>query len=349
MKRTSYFIPLLLVALIVGLIVMDCRRKPANKEVQPSVTLRGEALGTIYQITAIGSLPDNFGVRLDSLFTLANSSMSIFDQSSLLSRINRGETNVADDHIVHCIEIAQNVSQLSNGAYDITIKPLVEAFGFAGKNPDYTINTDSLLNFVGYEKLSIEGNIIHKSDPRVKIDLNSIAKGYVVDLAAQLVESTGCENYLVDIGGEIYCRGTNPRGERWGVGVETPFEGNFSLTGEHITTIVRVSEVGMATSGNYRNFRTDSEGNKYTHIIDPRTGESTTSSLLSATVLAESCALADAYGTMFIALGLERSREVAEEAGIAALFIYDDGGKMKVYKSKAFEFKIQNSKFKIER
>ena len=134
MKRTNYFIPLLLVALIVGLIVMDCRRKPANKEVQPSVTLRGEALGTIYQITAIGSLPDNFGVRLDSLFTLANSSMSIFDQGSLLSRINRGETNVADDHIVHCIEIAQNVSQLSDGAYDITIKPLVEAFGFAGKN-----------------------------------------------------------------------------------------------------------------------------------------------------------------------------------------------------------------------
>ena len=349
MKSSKLTLPLLLIATVVALIVVDCHRKPTPKVAQPSVTLRGEALGTIYQITAVGSLPDNFGTRLDSLFALANSSMSIFDPNSLLSRINRGETNVADDHIIHCIEIAQNVSQLSDGAYDITIKPLVEAFGFAGKNPDYTINIDSLLNFVGYEKVTTDGNTIHKSDPRVKIDLNSIAKGYIVDLAARLVESTGCENYLVDIGGEIYCRGTNPRGERWGVGIETPFEGNFSLTGEHITTIVRVSEVGMATSGNYRNFRTDSEGNKYTHIINPRTGESTTSSLLSATVLAESCALADAYGTMFIALGLERSFEVAEEAGIAALFIYDDGGKMRVRKSKAFEFKIQNSKFKIER
>ena len=342
MKSSKIIIPLLLAVAVVALIAKDCERNTA-KPAQPSVTLRGEALGTFYQITAIGSLPDNFQQRLDSLFEVANRSMSIFDKSSLLSRINRGETAVADNHIIHCVEIAQKVSQISDGAYDITIKPLVEAFGFAGKHPNYTVNVDSLLQFVGYEKLSVEGNTIRKSDPRVMIDLNSIAKGYTVDLAARLVESTGCESYLVDIGGEIYCRGTNPRGEKWGVGIETPFEGNFSLTGEHITTIVRVSDTGMATSGNYRNFRTDSEGNKYTHIIDPRTGENTTSSLLSATVLAESCTLADAYGTMFIALGLERSREVAERESIAALFIYDEGGKMRVFKSKAFEQRVKSN------
>ncbi|MBO7300025.1 MAG: FAD:protein FMN transferase [Tidjanibacter sp.] len=349
MKRTNYLIPLLLAALIVGLIVMDCRRKPAHKEAQPSVTLRGEALGTFYQVTAVGSLPENFPKRLDSLFDAANASMSIFAEGSLLSRINRGETTTADEHIAYCVRLAQGVSRISDGAYDITIKPLVEAFGFAGKDPNYKVNIDSLLSFVGYEKLSVEGTTIRKSDPRVKIDLNSIAKGYTVDLAAALVESTGCTDYLVDIGGEIFCRGTNPYGEAWGVGIETPFEGNFSLTGEHITTVVRVSEVGMATSGNYRNFRTDSEGNKYTHIINPRTGESTTSSLLSATVLADNCALADAYGTMFISLGKERSFEVAEREQIAALFIYDDGGKMRVHKSSTFESKIQNSKLKTER
>ncbi len=348
MKRTNILLPILLAAAVVALIVVDCRRKPTPKVAQPSVTLRGEALGTFYQVTAVGSLPEDFTARLDSLFVAANASMSIFAPNSLLSRINRGEVTTADEHIVYCVELAQRVSRISDGAYDITIKPLVEAFGFAGKDPNYKINVDSLLAFVGYEKLSVEGLEIRKSDPRVKIDLNSIAKGYTVDLAAALVESTGCTDYLVDIGGEIYCRGTNPYGEAWGVGIETPFEGNFSLTGEHITTVVRVSEVGMATSGNYRNFRTDSEGNKYTHIIDPRTGKNTTSSLLSATVLAESCALADAYGTMFISLGLERSLEVAEREQIAALFIYDDGGKMRVHKSKAFEFKIQNSKFKIE-
>ncbi len=340
MKRTQLFLPLLLAAILVALIVADCRRNPAHKEAQPSVTLRGEALGTLYQVTAVGSLPEEFGERLEELFGVTNSSMSIFAPGSLLSRINRGETNIADEHIAYCITLAQRVSRISDGAYDITIKPLVEAFGFAGKNPDYKVNVDSLLQFVGYEKLSLEGLEIRKADPRVTIDLNSIAKGYIVDLVAKLLEEYGCRDYLVDIGGEIFCRGTNPRGEAWGVGIETPFEGNFSLTGEHITTIVRVSEVGMATSGNYRNFRTDAEGNKYTHIIDPRTGSSTTSSLLSATVVAESCALADAYGTMFIALGLERSREVAEREGIAALFIYDDGGKMRVEKSRAFELRI---------
>lgn len=343
MKRTQLIIPLLLVALIVALIVVDCQRNPARREAQPSVTLRGEALGTLYQITVAGSLPADFQQRLDSLFEVANRSMSIFDPNSLLSRINRGEADEADEHIAHCVAMAQRVSQISDGAYDVTIKPLVEAFGFAGKDPNYKVNVDSLLQFVGYEKLSLVGHKVVKSDPRVKIDLNSIAKGYTVDLAARLVESTGCENYLVDIGGEIFCRGTNAYGEAWGIGIETPFEGNFSLTGEHITTVVRVSEVGMATSGNYRNFRTDTEGNKYTHIIDPRTGASTTSSLLSATVLAESCALADAYGTMFIALGLERSREVAEREGIAALFIYDDNGKMRVSKSRAFEQKVKSN------
>ena len=149
-------------------------------------------------------------------------------------------------------------------------------------------------------------------------------------MVARLVESEGVEDYLVDIGGEIFCRGTNAQGKPWGVGVETPFEGNFSLSGEHITKVLRVSNVGMATSGNYRNFRTDSLGRKYTHIINPRSGTSTTSNLLSATVLAESCALADAYATMFITLGYERSVEVAEANHISALFIYDDNGTMKV-------------------
>lgn len=340
MKRTNLLIIPLLVALIVALIVVDCKRN-TPREAAPHTTLRGEALGTIYQVTAVGSLPEDFRSELDSLFAVSNSSMSIFSPTSLLSRINRGETDLADGHIAHCVELAQRVSTLSDGAYDITIAPLVKAFGFVGKRPDYRPNIDSLLEFVGYRKVELQGNRIIKHDPRVTIDLNSIAKGYTVDLAARLLESHGIENYLVDIGGEIYCRGHNPYGEDWGVGIETPFEGNFSLTGEHLTTIVRVSEVGMATSGNYRNFRTDAEGNKFTHIIDPRTGANTSSSLLSATVVAESCALADAYGTMFIALGLERSREVAEREGIAALFIFDDGGKMKIERTRAWDSKVR--------
>lgn len=336
MKRTNLIIPILGALLLVALMAFDCSRRQAV-EPAPTTTLRGEALGTFYQITVKGSLSEAFPERLDSLLAVINKSMSIFDKESLLSRINRGETDTADEHIIYCIDLAHKVSSISDGAYDITVKPLVEAFGFAGKDPNYRINTDSLLQFVGYEKLSHEGLRIVKADPRVQIDLNSIAKGATVDMVARLVESEGVGDYLVDIGGEIFCRGTNAYGKPWGVGVETPFEGNFSLTGEHVTKVLRVSNVGMATSGNYRNYRTDSLGNKYTHIIDPRTASSTTSNLLSATVLAESCALADAYATMFITLGLERSVEVAEQHGISALFIYDDNGKMKVVE-------IQNSK-----
>lgn len=332
MKRTNPIIPIVAAVLLVVLLVVDCeRRSGSTAEPQPSVTLRGQALGTLYQITVVGSLPDNFQPRLDSLFEAANNSMSIFRPNSLLSRINRDETDLADEHIIYCIELARHASELSSGRYDITIRPLVEAYGFAGKDANYKINRDSLLEFIDYRLLSTDGLRIIKADSRVSIDLNSIAKGATVDMAARLIESTGAENYLVDIGGEIFCRGTNPHGQPWRIGVETPFEGNFSLSGEHISQIISVSEVGMATSGNYRNFRTDSEGNKYTHIINPLTGENTASSLLSATVIAESCALADAYGTMFMSLGLEEAKRVALEENIAALFIYDEGGRMRTF------------------
>lgn len=330
MNRRNYIILALLALLLCGIIAVDCHRSESTTPA-PTTTLRGQALGTFYQVTAKGTLPDNFEARLDSLFAAANSSMSIFDQSSLLSRINRGETDQADPYIAHCIALAQGVSALSDGAYDITIRPLVEAYGFAGKQPNFTPNIDSLLEFVGYEKLSLEGLRIVKADPRVSIDLNSIAKGATVDMVAELVSSVGIDDYLVDIGGEIFCHGTNAHGKEWAVGIETPFEGNFSLTGEHITKVLRVSGVGMATSGNYRNFRTDSLGNKFTHIIDPHTGRNTASNLLSATVVAPSCALADAYGTMFISLGLERAKQVALDNHIAALLIYDDGGKMRIF------------------
>lgn len=334
MKRPRNSILLFLLAVAVVLMVRDCE----SNTTKPTTRFSGRALGTNYNITIVGSVPEEFAERLEELFAEANGSMSIFDESSILSQVNRGERSEIDHHIAHCVGVAQRVSHISGGAYDITIGPLVEALGFAGEDADYEVNIDSLLEFVGYEKIALDGLRLTKSDPRVMIDLNSIAKGYTVDLVAGLIEEYGHRDYLVDIGGEIVCRGENPRGEPWGIGVETPFEGNYSTTGEYITSVVRISEVGMATSGNYRNFRTDSEGNKYTHIIDPRTGQNTLSSLLSATVVAESCTLADAYGTMFMALGLERSREVAERENIAALFIYDDSGQMRVEKSKAWIF-----------
>lgn len=256
------------------------------------------------------------------------SEMSIFDPSSQLSRVNRSECDSLTPAMIYNIRLADSVSRLSGGVYDITILPLVKARGFAGDEQQAEPNIDSLLEFVGYEKISILDGRLVKSDRRVQIDLNSIAKGYTVDLFAEELEQLGVENYLVDIGGELRCRGKNSRGEPWRIGIESPFDGNMS-EGEFIEK--RISMRGerglcaMATSGNYRRYYLDNDGNKIAHTIDPRSGKSSISKLLSATVIARSCALADAYGTMFMAVGSDGAEQLAAKIeNIEVYFIYSN-------------------------
>lgn len=200
------------------------------------------------------------------------------------------------------------------------------------------MNVDSLLRYVGYEKITIREGRLVKQYPEIQIGLNSIAKGYTVDKIARMLEQEGASDYLVNVGGEIFCRGVNPSGERWHIAIDTPYEGNY-LPGASTSTVINVSEAGIATSGNYRNFHTGPDGRKYTHIIDPTTGGNTESNLLSATVVAESCTLADAMATMYMALGLEGSLALlAEHPEFAVLLIYADGnGEMKMHISPAME------------
>jgi thiamine biosynthesis lipoprotein len=235
---------------------------------------------------------------------------------------------------------------LSGGAYDVTIKPLTTAYGFAGKERDYKVNIDSLLQFVGMDKVSIENGRLVKTDERVALDFNSIAKGYTVDLAANELEQMGVENYIVDIGGEVRCKGINKKGVAWRVGVETPFDGNQS-NGEFIQQVISLSNCSMATSGNYRRYYLDDEGRKVAHTIDPRTGQSVISELLSATVIAPTCAEADAYGTMFMALGKEAAIELARrmsEQGVYVYFITSGrGDDFEVYYSSQLESKLSHS------
>lgn len=295
--------------------------KPAEPQIHK---LEGMALGTVWSVTIKGDMPDDMRERIESLLHDAEKSMSIFDPGSLISRLNNNRTDTLDRHIAYCIEAARGVSEMSDGKYDITILPLVEAYGFAAAEQDYRVNVDSLLDFIGYEKIAVRGDRLVKSDPRVRIDLNSVAKGYVVDLVAELIECNGIQDYLVYIGGEIFARGTNKAGEPWTIGIETPVEGNL-VPGSSIERRIAVSGMGVATSGNYRRSHTDSLGRKFTHIIDPTTGRNTVSRLLSATVVAESCTRADALGTMFIALGLEQSLAMLEaDPELAVLLIYSD-------------------------
>ena len=263
-------------------------------------TVDGSMLGTTYHIVAETEMSAEviFGemqrINLDAI-----ASMSIFSPTSLLSRINRNETDSVDIHIARNIELAAKINALTP-RYDITVKPLVDAYGFAAKNRETKPNIDSLVQFVGFSKFSLQGDRIVKSDRRLQIDLNSIAKGYVVDLIAEWLDSKGTENYIVEVGGEIRAKGVNARGIAWRVGVDTPFDNNNS-PGEHQQRIVQISGVALATSGNYRRFYYNEAGERISHTLNPQTGYSQTTSLLSATVIAPRCATADALATAFMA------------------------------------------------
>ena len=300
----------------------------------------GVMLGTTLHITA-----DVQGVSAQELYAAAmeldreaKASMSIFDPGSLLSRLNRNETDSVDRHIAFNLHLADSIGALSDGRYDVTVKPLVEAWGFAGRERVENPNVDSILEFVGREKVRVEGGRLVKDDPRVQLDFNSVAKGYTVDLLAGLVEKYEAENYIVDIGGEVRCRGLNRQGRAWRIGVETPFDGNMS-DGEYLQKRIQMTGGGLATSGNYRRFYLDGEGNKVAHTIDPRTGRSALSRLLSVTVAAPTCAEADALGTMFLAMGADDALAAVERMpGVKAYFILaGDGGEYEEYVSPAME------------
>ena len=300
------------------------------------------ALGTFVQIKCSPAITkDELRDIVRDIDTEAKVSMSIFEQESLISQLNNNECDSLDNHILANLTLAQRYYELSNGYYDVTIKPLTSAWGFASlsekrNNP----NIDSLLEFVGFDKIAITEGRLVKSDNRVQIDLNSIAKGYVVDLVAETLEKRGVESYMVNIGGEIRCKGTNPEGNAWHIGIETPYEGNFEQNS--LEKIIPVSNCAVATSGNYRRYYTSEDGLKVCHTINPKTGYSVLSNLLSATVVAPTCAEADAAATMFMAMGseggaLELAKECEKDYGWSYYFIYADGEGYRVESSARFK------------
>ena len=291
---------------LVLLAVCGCTNRPTYK------TVDGAMLGTTYHIVAeIDMTTEEVYAKMLHINDEANNSMSIFNPQSLLSRINNNATNEADIHILNNIEIARNVNAIS-AQYDITVKPLVDAYGFAAKRREKSPNIDSLLQFVGFSKFRVEGNRIVKQDERLQLDLNSVAKGYVVDMIAEWLESRGCANYIVEVGGEIRSKGVNAKGVAWRVGVDSPHDNNDE-PGKYQQRVVQISGRSLATSGNYRRFYYNDKGERISHTLNPATGRSQTTSLLSATVIAPRCAVADALATMFMASGEEQAKVLAEQ------------------------------------
>lgn len=305
------------------------------------ITVDGTALGTFVQVKCnTTQSPETITTLITEIDSQAKASMSIFDKNSLLSKINRNETEIIDEHIAYNINLARHFSELSGGAYDITIKPLTDAWGFGREHKkELNVNIDSILCFVGYDKFAVDNNRIIKQDSRIELDLNSIAKGYVVDMVAKRLEEMSIEDYMVNIGGEVRCSGKNPRGEMWSIGIETPYDGNMAM--DSFEKIIYLNNAAIATSGNYRRFYVTEDGNKVTHTIDPRTGYSVVSTLLSATVIAEECAIADAAATMFMALGSDEALDVAKkceaEYGWRYYFIYAEGDDYRVECSSEFK------------
>ena len=292
--------------IIIGLLLAGCTKAAHYR------TVDGSMLGTTYHIVAETNLSTEVIFNeMQQINLAANASMSIFNHSSLLSRINRNESDTVDTHIARNIDIATKINSLTP-RYDITVKPLVDAYGFAAKHREAKPNIDSLIKFVGFDKFHLEGNRIVKDDSRVQIDLNSIAKGYVVDMIAAWLDEQGCENYIVEVGGEICAKGVNAKGIAWRVGVDTPFENN-QTPGRYQQHVVQISGAALATSGNYRRFYYNDEGERISHTLNPQTGRSQTTSLLSATVIAPRCATADALATAFMASDESDAIELAKK------------------------------------
>lgn len=319
------------------LLLVGCRREAVYR------TVDGVMLGTTLHLSAQTPIATEelFAAAMD-IDSEMKRSMSVFDKGSLLSRLNRSETDSVDRHIAYNFRLSREISLLSGGAYDVTVGPLVKAWGFAGKAADTSPNLDSLLQFVGGDKVALcerEGRLtLWKADPRVELDFNSIAKGYTVDLLAQELRARGVENYLVDIGGEVRCRGVNRQGKPWRIGIERPVDG--APLGESYEMRIALREGALATSGNYRRYFIDPAGRKVAHTIDPRTGESVVSALLSATVVADECARADAMATMLMALGADAALALVAqhpEWPVLLILASDEGAVLRTHLTPAME------------
>lgn len=258
-----------------------------------------------------------------TVFNLVDNSLSMFNDYSLISRINKGEHIPADSMLICLYETSVKVNSETDGAFDPTVSPLMKAWGFVEKTGELPerAEIDSIMEFVGIGKTSLKDGYIVKTDSRTAFDFSAIAKGFACDEIGRMLRRNGVENYLVEVGGEIALRGRNDSGQRWCVSVDSPIESSDSVIHEN-ACIIRLGKGGIATSGNYRNFN-DIEGRKVVHTMNPKTGFPETSSLLSATIIAKNCMLADAYATACMVMGLEKSKTFLQEnEGIAGFLIY---------------------------
>ena len=324
-----------LVILIVGTILII-----RQQHSMPYQQCSGVIFGTTYHVTY--QYDEDLEAEVVDKLKEVDAALSMFNERSTISKINNNQAVEPDKMFLDVFQLAQQVSKDTHGAFDITVAPLVNLWGFGFKHTQEPTKhaIDSLRQFVGYQKVSYNGKTIQKQDPRIMLDCSAIAKGYGTDVVARLMDEKGVKNYLVEIGGEVVTRGISEKRVPWKIGVTKPTDDSLHI-GNELQTVLNVTDKAMATSGNYRNFYYKG-GRKYAHTINPKTGRPVQHNILSATVLCNLCAKADAYATAFMVMGLDKAREVLERnPDLMAYFIYDDKGQNKVWYSPSMKDKIE--------
>lgn len=282
---------------------------------------QGNIFGTYYNIRYEGSV--DLHQQIKERLAKFDASLSMFNQQSVIARINRNEMVTTDSLFERMYHEAQIISRLSNGAFDITVAPLVNLWGFGLKHGNAAdvsqTMIDSVKAYVGYQKVALVNHSLLKDDPRITLDASAIAKGYGTDVVADVLREAGCENYLVEIGGEVVLKGVNDKGKPWRVGISRPKTDADGMD-EGLQHIIQSSDLCLATSGNYLQYYYH-EGQRRSHTIDPRTGYPVQHGLLSATVVASSCMRADALATACMVLGEADALKMIEQTDDAACYL----------------------------
>ncbi len=317
-KRLIWQVPFLLL-LIIGTVVIIRQQRS-----MPYQHNEGFIFGTVYHITY--QYDEDIQNEIEAELKKVDQSLSPFNETSIISKVNRNESVTVNGMFREVYSLAQKISEDTDGAFDITVAPLVNEWGFGFKKgvaPTRHV-IDSLRTFVGYQKVSLtEGGRIVKKDTRLMLDCSAIAKGYGCDVVARLLRSKDIKNFMIEVGGEIVTCGNSEKRVPWRIGVNKPADDSLNVNQE-LQTVLNVTDMAMATSGNYRNFYYKN-GRKYAHTVDPKTGYPVQHNILSATVLAKDCATADAYATSFMVMGMDGAKRILNKhSELMAYLIYAD-------------------------
>ncbi len=328
-SKKYYAVLLVLLLLLVALPFMRSRKK--------FVTNTGVVWTTEYHITY--EARDDLNDSIQLLLTMIDNSVSPYNTQSLVTAINEGKSDVVDRLFKALYTKALEVNKTSGGVYDPTVMPLVNALGFGYKSGQLPTKEqiDSILVFVGMEHTKLQGNKVVKDDPRVQFDFSSIAKGLACDEIAAMLARNGAENYMVEIGGEVVAHGVNERGETWRVSVDMPVPDDENGAVHTNAVVLNLDSMAVATSGSYRKFK-EVDGKKVSHIVNPKTGASETSNLLSVSIVAPDCMSADAWATACMAMGLEKTQSMMEKnskLGVMTISV-DEEGNFVVWSNKLF-------------